>query len=262
MKAFALILLFIVAAVQARSTGFKNAQLAPLSGSAPSLVHLRLAVSTSGLLRTCAGSIIDSRWLLTSASCVAPARFIWSRYGAVDVIRPELVLETSSVDVNVRIHPNYNAATGANNIALISLNRNVEFTSSIVAPVLASEGAEIPSSGSFCAYGQNENNGPGEQLRCVSVEVQSDDNGAIVASSADGQPTDFDVGAPLIVDGVQYGILVDPASGTFLNPAGYRDWIESTAGITLPTGEDDSSSEEDSSDEDSSEEVDAVRFVN
>ncbi|XP_059062105.1 chymotrypsin BII-like [Achroia grisella] len=220
MKVFALFLLCLIAAAQSRSTG-SNAGKSTLAeaGQNPSIVHLRVAIGTSGLLQTCAGSLINSRWVLTTASCLNDARFIWIRYGAVDVISPELVTESSAV----RLNPGYNAQTGANNIGLISINRAVESSENISPVNVAGQDDEVPESANFCAYGQ-EGEGPGESLSCINVDLSVGEDGSIVAESEEGEASRFDIGAPLIVDGVQYGILISP-DGTFLNPASYRDWI-------------------------------------
>ncbi|KAM3958354.1 chymotrypsin BII [Aphomia sociella] len=232
MKVFAIVLLGLVAAAQSRSAGFNSGKsILAEAGQNPSLVHLRIAVSTSGLLETCAGSLIDSRWVLTSASCVRDARFIWIRYGAVEVISPELVTETSAV----RINPNYNANTGDNDIALVSINRNVESSANISPVSIAGADSDLPASANFCAYGE-EQGAPGERLSCINVDLAVEDDGSISAASEDGQASRFDIGAPLIVDGVQYGLLTSPGAdnaGTFLNTASYRSWIESEIGVSL-----------------------------
>ncbi|XP_030030987.2 serine protease 28 [Manduca sexta] len=229
MKAFAIILLCIFAAVQGRSAGVQSTKSAAALGENPWLVHLRIAVSTSGLLNTCAGSLIDQRWVLTSASCLSDARFIWIRYGVVDVISPSLVTESSAV----RVHPEYNAATGENDIALISINRAVHSVDN-VAPIGLAQSSDIPSSGRFCGFGEDDS-APGETLSCFGVSL-SEEDGKLSASSDAGEVSEFDIGAAVVNDGVQIAVVVGASSdnGARLMPVNsYVRWIEETANISL-----------------------------
>ncbi|XP_046966870.1 chymotrypsin-like protease CTRL-1 [Vanessa cardui] len=222
MKAFGFALLCVFAAVQGRSTGVGSFSTPAQNGENPWLVHLRVATSTGqGLLKTCVGSIIDASWVLTSASCLNDARFIWVRYGAADVIRPELVTESTTV----RLNPDYDEATGANDVALINLNRVLENTDNI-SPIALAESDEVPASGKLCGYGAVDG-APGEQLSCFNVDLEANEDGSIVGSSEDGEATEFDLGAPLVSEGVQVGVLTAVAEGSsvFLNTAKYNDWI-------------------------------------
>nr|ACR15993.2 serine protease 38 [Mamestra configurata] len=220
MKAFAFVLLCALAAVQGRHTGLQSTSSAAALGENPWLVHLRIAVSTSGLLETCAGSLIGNQWVLTAASCVADSRFIWVRYGVVNVINPSLVTENSLV----RIHPDYNLASGENNIALININRLVESTENIE-PIGIGESSDA---GKFCAFGGPD--GPGEILNCYDVEVSKDEDGALSVSSDEVEVTRYDVGAALVSDGAQVGVLVDD-SGNFIATAKYADWLKQETGL-------------------------------
>ncbi|XP_063829905.1 chymotrypsin BII-like [Ostrinia nubilalis] len=252
MKGFALVLLCAVAASQARSTGVEIGREAASLGENPWLVHLRLAVTNSGgLLNSCIGSLVDPRWVLTSASCVNSVNFVWIRYGAVDVFTPELVTEGGAAAGHlVQRHPQYDPVTGANDIALIRVNRYVlnPPSANIAVVELAAADAEVPSSGKVCTYGADADGAAGEFLSCVDADVSTDDDGVI---SADAESTIFDLGSPLVKDGMQYGILTRAGdSSSFINPAAYRDWIEQTAEIQLPGGNDSGDSDDNGDDSD------------
>ncbi|KAJ0175299.1 hypothetical protein K1T71_009440 [Dendrolimus kikuchii] len=222
MKVLALFLLCALASVQGRSAVKSDRALAVL-GENPWVVHLRIAISTSGLLESCVGSLIGNSWVLTTSSCLSGSRFIWVRYGAVVVINPSLVTETSAVVVN----PDYDASTGANNVALISTNRHVETTDNIAPIGLASE---MSYSGQLCVYGAEEDGTAGESLSCYEVAIAEED-GNLVASG-DGVVTKFDVGAPVVADGVQVAIVVEEG-GTVLAVSDYVEWINDVTGLSL-----------------------------
>ncbi|KAI5651488.1 trypsin domain-containing protein [Phthorimaea operculella] len=261
MKGFALIVLCFVAAAQARSALPESRAAAEL-GENPWFVHLRIAVTTSGFLNTCAGSLIGNSWILTAKACVdnPSSRFIWSRYGVVDVYRPSLVTEGNVV----RLHP-------SQDVALININRNVEFSDNIQSIPLASAADEVDSA-RFCGFGAlDDGNAPGENLNCGDVSLSLADNvytassddiqatrgtylhlfvcyliapgenlncgdvslsladDVYSASSDDIQATRFDLGAPLVKDGQQIGVLTAASwqnAGSFVSVASVRDWID------------------------------------
>ncbi|CAK1581292.1 unnamed protein product [Parnassius mnemosyne] len=190
----------------------------------PWVVHLRIAVSTNGELNSCVGALIDNRWVLTAATCMENVRYVWIRYGADNVINPKLVTETSTARI-------------LGDIALISINRHVEYTENINAIALASIDDEVPAIGTLCGYGAGPGYSPGEQLVCSEWILEPLGDGTIIGISEDVPATQYDIGAPLVSNGVQIGVLVLPIEGfesaVFVNPAIYRDWIEEQTGIEL-----------------------------
>ncbi|CAH2244688.1 trypsin-like [Pararge aegeria] len=231
MKGFGVALFCLVVAVQGRNLDVDGLSGSPAQlGENPWLVHLRVTKLTGGgLLSSSVGSLIGSSWVLTAASAVQDARFVWIRYGAVDPIRPELVTETSTV----RIHPEYNAATGENNVALVSINRIVQPTDNIKPVTLAAAGSEIPSSGRLCGFG-GENNIPGERLQCLEADLTVEGE-TITAKGTGSVPSEFDIGSPLVSDGVQYGVLssVDGTAPVYLKTSLYRAWIQEVTGTIV-----------------------------
>ncbi|CAH0725085.1 unnamed protein product, partial [Brenthis ino] len=224
MKAFVFALLCVVAAVQARSADFGGLYRTPAqAGENPWVVHLRVAsIPGQGLLSSCVGSLISESWVLTSASCVEGLRFVWIRYGALNPITPELVTESSQFTVNED-----------GNLALISLNRVTEINENI-APIALADHEDVPASGKFCGYGAESNVLKDEELSCFELAMETDEDGNIVGTG-DELPSPYDLGAPIVSDGVQVGVLnsVNENGAVIVNPAKYRDWIESVSGVRV-----------------------------
>nr|CAA72965.1 diverged serine protease [Helicoverpa armigera] len=256
MKGFAFVLLCALVAVQGRHRGELSRQAAAL-GEQPWVVHLRVAVETSGNLNSCVGSLIDNQWVLTAASCLSGSRFIWVRYGAVDVIRPSLVTENS----NIRIHPQYSWATGAFNVGLISINRFIQSTDNISPVPLV---GDVYDSAIFCGYGAREDGQPGEQLSCYPGVVEERDTGRLVFNGEGAEATKYDIGAPIVSNGVQVAIVTGVAgdySAELWAVASIKDWLENMTGINFRPDDSESGSDEE---EEAAAVIapEAVRFVN
>ncbi|XP_026727644.1 brachyurin-like [Trichoplusia ni] len=226
MKGFAFVLLCALVAVQGRSTAVQSAsrELATL-GENPYVVHLRLAVSTSGLLKTCAASVISPSWVLTAASCLEDNRYVWIRFGAVNVANPTLVFEAGNAGVRV-----------LNNLGLYTANnRAVDFSqAATIAPVALSE-AGVSDSGKLCVFGANSEGGPGELLSCATVGLEAQEDGSVIISSDDVSATEFDLGAAIVSDGVQVGVVTgagsDDNAGVATSVEDYLSWIQETTGV-------------------------------
>ncbi|XP_013140374.1 PREDICTED: chymotrypsin BI-like isoform X3 [Papilio polytes] len=218
---FAIALLALAVAVQGRSTGLDAPITAVSTAENPWVVHLRIATTFgAGLLNSCVGSLINERWVLTSGSCVQNLRFAWIRYGAANVVNPELVTETSSSRFN-------------NRVGLIAINRVVEFTPTISSVELAAASDELPETGTLCGYGSQEDGSPGETLNCYEFTLSGEQNDVFEGTS-DGQTTEFDIGAPLVSNGKQIGVLVRPAengsAALFASVGAYKVWIDFETG--------------------------------
>ncbi|RVE48657.1 hypothetical protein evm_006728 [Chilo suppressalis] len=107
-----------------------------------------------------------------------------------------------------------------------------------IAPVRLASGNVVPASAKFCGYGANDDGAAGEYLNCAEVDVAVQEDGSVVASA---DATQFDLGAPLVADGVQYGVLAQVGEeNVFVNIASAREWISDVTGIPLESDESDS----------------------
>ncbi|XP_013174182.1 PREDICTED: chymotrypsin-1-like [Papilio xuthus] len=222
---FAFALVALVVAVQGRSTGLDAPITAVSTAENPWVVHLRIANTFgAGLLKSCVGSLINERWVLTSGACVMNLRFAWIRYGAANVLNPELVTETASSRFN-------------NRVGLIAINREVEFTPTISSVELAAASDELPETATLCGYGAQEDGSPGETLNCFEFTLSEQRHDMFEATS-DVQTTEFDIGAPLVSNGKQIGVLVTPAEGgspaVFAKVGSYKVWIDFETGFNFP----------------------------
>ncbi|CAH4023130.1 trypsin beta-like [Pieris brassicae] len=230
MKAFTVILFGVLAAVQGRVASLNDEQT---SFDVPWLVHLRITrLTLRGRLDSCVGTIYNNRWIITAASCLSElnidntlidSRYIWIRYDAPNVFRPGFVTETKKL----KIHPEYDHKTGANDIGLIDINREIEFTDKIQPIPLAASDAEVPGTGLVCGYGEKDGEA-GEDLYCV-VDTVTEVDGLLVAQSS-VNATRYDLGGALVSDGKVHAILVriadETSAGAFLPTSKYVAWIE------------------------------------
>ncbi|XP_045484402.1 trypsin-like [Pieris rapae] len=242
MKVFTVILFCVLAAVQGRVALPKDEET---SFDVPWFVHLRISrVSFQGRLDSCVGTIYNKRWIITAASCLTElnsdgvptnSSFIWVRYDASNVYRPGFVTETSKV----KIHPDYDHKTGANDIGLIDIDRDIEFTDKIQPIDLAAPDAEVPGTGLVCGYGETEEGEAGEDLYCV-VDTVTEIDGLLVAQSS-ANATRYDLGGALISDGKVHAILVriadETSAGAFLSTSKYVAWIEEETAEKVPEPE-------------------------
>ncbi|XP_045513935.1 trypsin beta-like [Pieris brassicae] len=230
MKVFTVILFCVLAAVQGRVVSSNDEET---SFDVPWFVHLRFSrMSFRGRLDSCVGTIYNKRWIITAASCLSElasdgvptdSRFIWVRYDASNVYRPGFVTETTKV----KIHPEYDHKTGANDIGLIDIDRDIEFTDKIQPIPLAASDAEVPGTGLVCGYGEKDGEA-GEDLYCV-VDTVTEVDGLLVAQSS-ANATRYDLGGALVSDGKVHAILVriadETSAGAFLSTSKYVAWIE------------------------------------
>ncbi|CAF4956003.1 unnamed protein product [Pieris macdunnoughi] len=243
MKVFTVILFCVLAAVQIIHPYLAyNDEETRLD--LPWLVHLRYSCLTlRGRLNSCVGTLYNNRWIITAASCLSElniddtlieSRYIWVRYAAPNVFRPGFVTETTKL----KIHPEYDHKTGANDIGLIDIDRDIEFTDKIQPIALAAPDAEVPETGRACGYGEKEGEA-GEDLFCVNVTLSEADG--LLLAQTNINATKYDLGAALVSEGKVHGILVRTAdensAGAFLSTSKYVAWIEEETADKEPEDE-------------------------
>ncbi|CAH0587898.1 unnamed protein product [Chrysodeixis includens] len=227
MKGFAFVLLCALVAVQGRSTAVESSsrQVANL-GENPYVVHLRIAVATSGFLNVCAASVIAPQWVLTAASCLEDSRYVWVSFGAVNVINPSLVFEAGPAGVR-----------SLNDLAIYTANnRAVEINGNANIAPIALAAAAGADSGKLCVYGANAAGSAGEILSCGNVGLEAQEDGSIIINSDEISASKFDIGAAVVSDGVQVAVVVgasDANAGVVVSVEDYLPWIQQETGLNF-----------------------------
>lgn len=98
-------------------------------------VSLTISYANSTHRSYCGGSLISSRYILTAATCLLNAASIKADFGSISFSTPLQSLTTTKG----MIHPQFQAKTNANNIAIIQLNEDVWYTNDKRAILLAGQ---------------------------------------------------------------------------------------------------------------------------
>lgn len=98
---------------------------------APKNKFLFAASITSASVHVCSGVILNKRWIISSALCVTQhnASTLQVRYGSHNRTYNEIA--NSDIEKMI-VHPGFEQKTRANNLALIKLNKDIQFIPTVV----------------------------------------------------------------------------------------------------------------------------------
>ncbi|KAJ8711242.1 hypothetical protein PYW07_008484 [Mythimna separata] len=100
-----------------------------VEGQIPYQGSLRM-VNAIGSVSSCGCSLIDKKWVLTAAHCLANRITFVVRFGLTNLTRPEILVESS----NKYIHPEYDeirAGVQTADLALVGLNSPIEYSANV-----------------------------------------------------------------------------------------------------------------------------------
>ncbi|KAM7356750.1 brachyurin [Cochliomyia hominivorax] len=207
----------------------------------------------------CGGTLLDNRWILTAGHCT------------MGVTHFDVYLGTKSVDESLEsgklvlrsnkyiVHEKFNPITAANDIALVKLPEDIQFTSRIKPATLPYRmktdqftGSRVVATG-WGAAGETRNSDPMQytELRVISNAECSNEfdvitDGVMCAKGLQDETVcSGDSGGPLVLKGTQMVVGITsfgPADGCETNiPGGftrvthYLDWIDAKIGNSQQT---------------------------
>ncbi|CAG9809633.1 unnamed protein product [Chironomus riparius] len=222
------------------------------------------AVLVDGPNEFCGGSIVDASHILTSANCVLNSRFeiinpIYWRIIAGDIFfTPPTSRRVTREVTRIFVHSQYNPFTGANNVALMRLDRPLPLPHNTIE--VARRRTRVSRNGLQCqlvAFGRNTNLTTtayrprqinlGQSIMdrdlCINAFPHSNriaDTMICTQTSATAAPCTGSIGSGLYCDGFLTGVL---SGGNYCNavPAvyqqvrAYNQWIDETMRIANNT---------------------------
>lgn len=196
----------------------------------------------------CGGTLIGSRWVMTSAHCVTKndtPGFIRAQIGLTKLDRQEKQYTVASIIV----HKDYIGGRKSykNDIALIKLTEDVPDASYVQLPSTRDALNEIPHGVNMNAFGYGvtryTSSSTSEYLRHVHLKFNRDWEGAPMlqfraGGTGHGDTASGDSGGPLLYNNVQYGITCygfDDLNmlSYYTNVGHYLPWIEWHTGLDL-----------------------------
>ncbi|CAH4031769.1 unnamed protein product [Pieris brassicae] len=216
--------------------------------------------SENNLDFTCAGTIINSKYILTAAHCVVRRKLAGVRVGEYKIDRKDCSLDNSICDENYQdlfieksiSHEKYlsdgNTKRPSHDIALIRIEGEIDFSQDNVAPIclpLQKEFREsdlVNEEGVVAGWGAIETGMRSTELLKVNIKILNDDscqrtNNTICAGNIGKDSCHADSGGPLMIQQpesyryIQYGVVsfgnIDCGSGsaTYTDVRKYIDWI-------------------------------------
>ncbi|XP_065169898.1 trypsin-3-like [Atheta coriaria] len=216
-------------------------------GEPVDIEHYKYQVSVQYLgAHECGGTIIGERWVVTAAHCIKDYDHVTLSVHA-GVTNFNEVGQKREVAYRYE-HPEFNADTLENDIAVLELWDDLEFNDKVGAANLPSSGAD-PASGTdavITGWGADQEGGwASEHLLALTVHI--DDRSTCKISSAvtgvlgsqlcasahRGGPCHGDFGGPLVIDGTFVGIMASSIScghpeysALYTNVASFVDFID------------------------------------
>jgi len=212
---------------------------------------------------TCAGSIINNEWIVTSARCISgiALKYIFMVVGDYDLNNLNEPGESTVFPSQIVIHPNFDKPFPSNDIALVKLSQKLTFNS-YVKPVCLPSSRTLSSTFSdvfvtFAGWGRTSTNGTfSNKLKEVQLYALSKtecqkfysttyvDSMVCTASSMQGDVCEGDSGGPLMLQGQSRKYYI-AAVQSFRNSKGcgegmaagntritpYLSWIQTTTGV-------------------------------
>ncbi|XP_058829459.1 collagenase-like [Topomyia yanbarensis] len=216
-----LLVILLSSRVQAEESRIINGEDAEL-GQFP--YQAKLLIQTEQGRALCGGSLISEEWVLTAAHCVEDARSVEVTLGAVDLNDQGNDGRTVMNTKKYIIHPDYQAASASNDVAVVKLPESVPYSDRIQ-PVKLPTGHDDYNRRLALVSGwgkTRDRGGPAQKLQYTTLTVIRNDECSLFYGPGTIQPTTLccrgenrrstcngDSGGPLVLkdDKTQIGVV-------------------------------------------------------